>query len=105
MDKAVVVNWCDDAGMMALAKARGWTEDSSASILDLVDEDECDKTREFLTISKAKDWARRNRELDFWKQPSIRVYGWPDSRRRSWERETVKHLRYVGDGCGWDDIT
>ncbi len=105
METAVVVNWCDDAKMMALAKARGWTEDSANSILDLVDEDEADEAREFTTIAKAKGWARRNKERDFWRQPSVRVYAWPDRRRLSWQRETVKHVRYVGDGCGWDDLT
>ena len=99
------VQWVDDAKMMALARARGWTEDSADSIHDLVDEDEADKAREFPTITKAKDWAGRNKGLDFWGQPVIRVYQWPHSRRRDWERETVKRLRYVGDGCGWEDLT
>jgi len=105
MESAVIVQYCDNATMMALASARGWTEYSSDSIIDLVDEDEADVEREFPTLTKAKDWSRRNKALDFWNQPSIRVYEWPDRRRFSWQRETVKHLRYVGDGCGWDDLT
>ena len=104
-EQLVCVTWCDDAKMMATAKARGWTEDSVESIHDLVDEDECDESREFPSIAKAKDWARRNKALDFWQSPVIRVYAWPNARRFSWERETVKRLRYVGDGCGWEDIT
>jgi len=103
----IVVSWCDEAQMMEKAKARGWTDDGldGPSIHDLVDEGDCERDREFTTLSKAKDWARRNKTLDFWGQPSIRVYEWPDQRRLSWQRETVKRLRYVGDGCGWEDLT
>lgn len=102
--QTIVVHWCNDAKMMALAKERGWTEDSADSILDLVEEDEAETERGFPTITKAKEWARRNKTRDFWCQPSVRVYAWPDGRRMSWQRETVKHVRYVGDGCGWDHV-
>lgn len=105
MQTAVVVEWCDDAQMMAKAKARGWTEDAPESVLDLVDEDECSEAREFPSVTKAKAWASRNKARDFWRQPDIRVYQWPTARRLSWEREIVRHLRYVGDGLGWDDLT
>jgi hypothetical protein len=102
--RAVVVQWCDDATMMAAAKAAGWDEDSAASILDLVDEDIATKAREFPSITKAKEWARRNKALDFWRQPAIKVYEWPNARRRDHERERVQFLRYVGDGLGWEDV-
>ena len=103
METAVFVHWCDDKKMLATARALGWTEDSDDNILDLVDEDVADAEREFPSITKAKAWARRNTALDFWRQPSIRVYSWPDRCRRSWQRETVRQLRYFGEGLGWDE--
>jgi hypothetical protein len=102
--REVVVTWCHDKTMMELAAARGWTEDSELSINDLVEESEADQHREFPTVTKAKNWARRNKGLDFWRQPSIRVYEYPDARRLDWQRERVQHLRYIGDGYGWEAI-
>ena len=104
MHTVIFVQWCDDGQMMARAKARGWTEDAPESVHDLVDEDECNETREFPSVAKAKAWASRNKARDFWRQPSIRIYQWPSTRRLSWERETVRHLRYVGDGLGWKEL-
>ena len=103
MEKAVVVSWCNSQKMIALAKGRGWVEDADG-LLDYVKEHEAEETRECPTLAKAKDWARRNKASDFWGQPSIRVYTWPDRRRRSWQRETVRHIRLVGSGLGWEDI-
>ena len=102
--RSVVVEWTDTARVYALAKARGWTEDGPASLLDLVDEGECGETREFPSITKAKAWARRSRDRDLWNEPDIRVYAWPNEHRRSWEREQISHLRYVGDGLGWVEL-
>lgn len=102
--RMVCVEWCDDATMTAAAKAAGWTEDSADSILDFVDETSAVKARQFQTIAKAKDWARRNKALDFWGQPSVKVYEWLNDKRRSWERERISHMRYVGDGFGWEDV-
>ena len=103
METAVIVNWCNDVKMVELAKARGWAEDTDG-ILDFVEENEAKETREFPTLTKAKDWARRNKTRDFWHQPAIFVYEWPDRRRLSWQREVVTHIRLVGDGYGWDEI-
>jgi hypothetical protein len=100
----VVVEWVDTGQMYDLAKARGWTEEGADSLLDLVQEDECERTREFPSVTKAKAWARRNRTMDLWNEPDIRVYEWPNAARRSWEREQTRHLRYIGDGCGWEEI-
>jgi hypothetical protein len=105
MSRQVTVQWCDDAEMVKMAKDRGWTEDSPFSILDLVEEGEASKSKTFETMAKAKEWARRNKMNDFWRQPSVVVYEYPNNLMRSWQREIAKHLRYVGDGCGWDDLT
>lgn len=105
MVRLIVVEWCDSDRMLELARSRGWDENSEASILDLVEESEAEHGRQFATIASAKSWARRNKVKDFWQQPSVRVYEYPDVRCLSWQRETVKHIRYVGDGCGWDDLT
>ena len=100
----VIVQWCDDALMMAAVKAAGWHEDSADSILDLVDEGSSYKERAFPSMKKAKDGARRNKALDFWGQPSIKVYQYPCAKRRQWQAKCVAHLRYVGDGFGWEEL-
>lgn len=100
---AIVVDYCDGAKMVALAKARGWVEDTDG-ILDFVEEYEASVEREFPTLTKAKDWARRNKARDFWLQPAVRIYQWPDCKRLLWQRECVKHLRLIGDGYGWEEI-
>ena len=106
--RLIVVQWCDDATMMRLARARGYSKDGDASLLDLVEEWEAEQTRQFASMVRAKAWAVRNRNLDLWGQPSIVVYEWPDERRQDWKRETVEHLRYVGDASGtgsaWEDL-
>lgn len=100
----IVIEWCDAEKMLALARSRGWSADSTESVLDHVREDEADAWREFASVTKARAWARRNRSLDFWNEPTLAVYEWPDSRRLSWQRECVQRERYVGDGCGWHDL-
>ena len=102
--RAFVAHWCDDKTLMQLARERGWHEESTDSLLDLVREDEADQARRFDSLAKAKDWARRNRMLDLWHQPSVYVYEWPNEREFSWERETAVCWRYRGDGMGWEKM-
>lgn len=98
-----MVRWVNAEKMTALARSRGMTDDGDG-LLDYASEDECSESREFPSVAKAKDWARRNKALDLWHQPEIAVDAWPNSRRLSWERETVRRLRYVGGGLGWEEI-
>lgn len=101
---AYVVEWCDNIVILALAVSRGYVPDSNDPILDVVEENEATREREFPTYAKAKAWARRNRKLDLWETPSVKVYEWPDSRRFSWQCERLSHIRYIGDGNGWETI-
>ncbi len=101
----VSVYWIDAALMQRLAIARGYLDDSSASWLDYVETDECEKSRGgFSSVTKAKAWAARNRGLDLWSQPEIACHEWPNARRLSYERTTTRRLRYVGDGYGWEEL-
>lgn len=103
--RSIVVHWTDNDMMLKLAGERGWTPDSPDSLLDLVDESACEKTKTgFTSVTKAKEWARRHKALDLWGQPEIAVYVWPNDRKRSWERETERRLRLIGDGYGWEDV-
>lgn len=99
----IVVSWCSEASMIQAATARGWTE--GESLLDYVEPfDHEERKAEFSSVTKAKAWAVRNRMLDCWREPSIHVYAYPNERRRHWEQETVRSLRYSGGGDGWVDI-
>ncbi len=96
----VFVEWADDAEITRIAKLRGW--DGGDCLLDYADEDDAPKSREFSSVTKAKSWAARNRDLDLWRQPDIVVNEYQHG--REWDYKTVRHLRYVGDGYGWEEI-
>lgn len=100
---AIVVQWIDNTLLLQAAKDKGWTEEGNVDLTDVVDVDLFIKVREFPNLTRAKSWARRNRARDLWSQPCIVFFRWPDSRRLSWQRETTRRLRYVGDGLGWEE--
>lgn len=104
MNIAYVVKWTDTGSVMKAAESKGWSENSADSLADVVDFDSHTKEKEFASLAKAKNWARRNRSMDIWNEPDIAIYQWPNDRRLSWERETVRILRYIGNGLGWEEI-
>jgi hypothetical protein len=102
--RSIVVNWIDEAAVIAAATKNGWT--AGESLADFVNDiNDYDKVKDgFSSVAKAKDWARRNRHLDVFGNPEVIVYEWPDERKLSWERERVQSMRYIGDGQGWEDV-
>lgn len=102
MAQSIIVNWIDEATVIAAATKNGWT--LGESLADFVNDlNDYDKVKAgFSSVTKAKDWARRNKCLDVFGNPEVIVYEWPNERKRPWERERVQFMRYLGDGQGWE---
>lgn len=102
--RSIVVNWIDEATVIAAAKKNGWAE--GESLADYVNDiNDYDKVKAgFSSVTKAKAWAVRNKALDIFSSPEVIIYEWPNARKFHWERERVKFLRYVGGGEGWEEL-
>lgn len=91
-----IAEWTDAATWERLARAEGWTPESSGSLYDYVDRSHAEKAKSFPSIEAAKAWAEKNAHLDEWKSPFVEKqiysddgygppYSWTPETREIWD--------------------